>query len=161
MDADAFSTITEFAVALAGFSGIVVAIAHRGGTFPPVDRYRTLTLLAYSLSAAFGSLLPLAVESLGISGDEVWRIAGAMLALILAVSVVVSFWGTRRLDENDRAGLSVIVGTLTAGGNGLFIVWLVVNSLTLASPSPLVFALMWQLCLSSLQFVRLVLAQRS
>jgi len=160
MDADAFSTITEFAVALAGFSGIVVAIAHRGDTFPPIDRYRTLTLLAYSLSAAFGSLLPMAVESLGVRGDDVWRIAGGVLAIILAASVLVSFWGTRRLDEADRAGLSVAVGTLTAGGNGLLIVWLVANSLTLASPSPLVFALMWQLGLSSLQFVRLVLAQR-
>ncbi|AWZ00293.1 hypothetical protein RHODOSMS8_00740 [Rhodobiaceae bacterium] len=160
MDADAFSTITEFAVALAGFSGIVVAIAHRGDTFPSIDRYRTLTLLAYSLSAAFGSLLPMAVESLGFSGDEVWRIAGAVLAVVLAASIVISFLGTRRLDEDDRAGLSVAVGTLTAGGNGLLIVWLVVNSLTLASPSPLVFALIWQLGLSSLQFVRLVLARR-
>lgn len=161
MDADAFSTITEFAVALAGFSGIVVAIAHTGDTFPSVDRYRTLTLLTYSLSAAFGSLLPMAVESLGFNDDEVWRIAGAVLAVILAVSVVVSFLGTRRLDEEDRAGLSMTVGTLTAGGNGLLIVWLVVNSLTVASPSPLVFALIWQLGLSSLQFVRLVLARRA
>jgi hypothetical protein len=160
MDADAFSTITEFAVALAGFSGIVVAIAHRGDTFAPVDRYRTLTLLVYSLGAAFGSLLPLVVESFGISGDDVWRISGILLAVILAAAVVGSFWGTRKLEPEDRVDLSPVVGTLTAGGNGVFIVWLLVNSLTLASPSPLVAALLWQLGLSSLQFVRLVLAQR-
>jgi hypothetical protein len=161
MDADAFSTITEFAVALAGFSGIVVAIAHRGDTFAPVDRYRTLTLLVYSLGAAFGSLLPLAVESFGVSGDDVWRISGILLAVILGAAIFGSFWGTRKLGEEDRVHLSAIVGTLTAGGNGFFIVWLLVNSLTIASPSPLIVALLWQLGLSSLQFVRLVLAQRA
>ena len=70
MDASYTSSITEFAIVLAGFSGLVIAIGSKGGKSSPLTKHRTLCLLSFSFAAAFGSLLPALALSLGI--PKIW-----------------------------------------------------------------------------------------
>lgn len=54
---DSFSSLMEFAVAIAGFSGIKMAVQARNAVVNEVQSFRNTNLIAFSLSAAFGSVI--------------------------------------------------------------------------------------------------------
>ncbi len=66
MDPSSTASITEFAIVVAGFTGLVLAIGSKDGTANPLVKYRTITMLFYTFTAAFGSLLPTLAQSVGI-----------------------------------------------------------------------------------------------
>ena len=51
MDASDVSNITEFAIVLAGFSGLVIAIDSKDGRSNPLTKQRTIVMLLLSLGA--------------------------------------------------------------------------------------------------------------
>lgn len=57
MDPSATNSITEFAIVVAGFTGLVFALERTDGPINPFVKFRTVTMLFYSFSAAFGSVL--------------------------------------------------------------------------------------------------------
>ena len=61
---DALLTLSEFAIALAGFTGVVVVFGNRAGGWHPIDRYRIIIILLCSIGPAFFSLLPVGIEML-------------------------------------------------------------------------------------------------
>lgn len=159
MNAGDFAIITEMATAIAGFSGIAVALSNRGNVIPPVDRFRTLNLLTWALSAAFASTLPLVAESLSASGSQLWQWSSAAFCVVLVAGGLIRFHTARRLTSAERAALSPMVWSLTVGGNMVLIVWQLSNVagwIGPPSPAPILIGLIWLIGVSALIFVRLL-----
>lgn len=85
-------TLAELAIALAGFSGVVVAFGQRG-EMTPLDRWRFAALLSISMSAAVLAFLPSVLSLLGISGSSLWRTSSAVY--LFAAVFHLSFFAPR------------------------------------------------------------------
>ena len=78
---DYLLTCAEVAVALAGFSALVVAVRQRGGEdLPPHYRGLVGLLIERSLVAVFLSLLPVLLVGLAVPPPRVWFLASGVLA---------------------------------------------------------------------------------
>ncbi len=155
--------LTDFAVALIGFSGIVIAIiiGVHGKDFAPLDHFRTLSMLLVAFGAAFGSLIPLVLSAFGIAGNDLWRLSSTFLAVIIIMaSMAGPIFAASRLETSVRKKLSLWVWVLFFGGSGALVLWLFINATQTASPGVFVISLIWQLILASILFVRLVLTPR-
>ena len=75
------STIVEFSIGLAGFSGVVGAFIHRSGDWLFVDRFRLTNLLLMSLTPGFLSFFSLGL--LNYSSQAI-QISAAVFGLTLA-----------------------------------------------------------------------------
>jgi len=64
---DAFQTVAEVAIGLAGFSGLLVAFRRSLGPLSSVQKYRMRILFALSFGALFLSLLPAIILHLEVS----------------------------------------------------------------------------------------------
>ena len=71
---DLLSTIVEFSVGLAGFSGVVGIFIHRSGEWLYVDRFRITNLLIMSLTPGFLAFLSLGLIPIA---DDAIRISAA------------------------------------------------------------------------------------
>lgn len=113
---DALLTVAEFAVAIAGFTSVVVVFGHRGGEWRPVDRFRIANALWQSFGAGFFALLPSALQLLGLEGEGLWRVASALLMTFLLGILTLTSRNIRRLEPDDRAFLGRVVPAAMAGG---------------------------------------------
>ena len=159
MDLDSFATVPEFAVALAGFSGVAFALSHQRGALASIDRFRTLNLLMWALGAAFVSTFPLLAVSFGAQGPLVWRWSSAGFVLVLLVCTAVPLILVRSLSAHDRAALSNALWVLAVGGNIVLLLIQIANVLGLFGdpmPGPILAGLIWLLFFASLLFVRLL-----
>jgi hypothetical protein len=160
MDPSSTSTITEFATVVAGFTGLVIAIGSSDGVANPLVKFRTLTMLFYAFTAAFGSLLPTVFEALEV--PDPWRGSAAALTCLLLMNILATFWSSRViLTVEERVQLATWMWALVVAGNGVFA--LALATALFAGPAvPLagaVFsALVWQLVLSTILFTRLVMS---
>lgn len=156
---ESFSTLTEFAIAMAGFSGIVIALRARDGGVEPLVWFRNLCLLTWALGAAFGSLGPALLENVGLATAAIWTGSSYLLALISALLMSVPLLARRRLDDADRARLARYVWVLALGGNGLAAAMLLANAVGTfgpARPGPVHGAIVWLLAFATLLFVRML-----
>jgi hypothetical protein len=156
---ESFSTLTEFAIAIAGFSGIVIALRARDGGVDPLVWFRNLCLLTWALGAAFGSLGPGLMASLGLSTEAIWAGSSFVLAILFLILMAVPLIARHRLDDADRARLARYVWVLALGGNGLAAGLLLANALgTLGppSPGPVYAGIVWQLVFATLLFLRML-----
>ena len=96
-------TIAELAIALAGFSGVVVAFGHKG-QLTAIDRMRFFCLLTLSVGVAVMAFLPAVLHLLGISGSLLWRVPSTVF---LVVSVPYYIVVAPRLMRSAR-GLDVL-----------------------------------------------------
>jgi hypothetical protein len=158
-ESGAFQSLTDFGIALAGFTSIVVVFGRRGGEFHPADRARVFHALAPSLGGAFLALLPVGLDLVGISSSMVWRLSSWVLVAVMGSYVVDTELKARRPNPEVRAVLSssllqvvralrvssVIAGILNATG-------------LLFSPQPgaYFFAVAAPLRLSAIVFSRMV-----
>jgi hypothetical protein len=165
MDPGSINIITEFAIAVAGFTGIVFALDSRQtgdrqeGEQTPLVRFRAVTMLFYAFSAAFGSLLPTIVQSFDTS-VEVWEQSSAVLIVVLAANMAATVICSRTLlTAEQRLQLKGWMWLLVMLGNSVFAIWLAA-SLFGVLPIPItaafVTALTWQLVLSTVLFIRIV-----
>jgi hypothetical protein len=81
------SLLAEIAVALAGFSGIVVAIQSRDRAHP-WDTYRAAALLITGFSMLVEALLPSAIHSFGVAGPNLWRLSSVLCVLIVMAPII-------------------------------------------------------------------------
>ena len=70
-EAENLHTVAEVGIALAGFSGVVVALGQRSGN--PAGIGRLWLLLAQALGAVIFAFLPLLLESAGLEPSANWR----------------------------------------------------------------------------------------
>lgn len=102
---EAFETLrslSEVAIALAGFTGIVAALGRRaGGRWSPLEWLRLRMLLETSLGVVFLSLLPVLVRQLATRQDLIWRIGNGAQALAHAAGMVLLFARFSKLDASQ------------------------------------------------------------
>ena len=152
MDASSVATITEFSIVLAGFSGLVIAIGSEKGSTNPLVKHRTILMLTLSFAAAFGSLLPLIANAWKI--NDSWIFSSYSLVPILLITLVIEMTSSRYLlSPEERSQLKGYMYVLVYGGNLTFVFALAL------SPSINIFvtALIWQLIVSTIFYVRLIL----
>ena len=152
-----FSNLMEFAVAIAGFSGISIAIQSRDAQVDTIREFRNRNLITWSLCAAFGSTLPEGVVYLGAEGPQVWTWSSYLYAVLLVLALFVPYSGRTRLTPDERARLSPVIWVLGVGGTALVAVAQVVNGLGwFHSPSaaPLYWGVLWMILFGAMQFYR-------
>lgn len=117
---DILQTIAEVAVALTGFSGVVVVLGSRGaGSWSKEDLLQLRTLVEPSLLALFGSFLPGTVQLAVPSEPFAWRISTGALGL-LGVAALVAFVRRSRI-AGTTFGQRVLTVVSIIGLGALFL----------------------------------------
>ena len=154
-----FSTLTEFSIALAGFSGIVIAIAASDGPVAPLTWFRNLCALAWALAVAFCSVFPELFAVSGIETASVWvRSSGVVGAASLGL-MAFALLAARRLTGEERSRLSGLVWILALGGNAAVAAVQLANGaggLGAPGPAPVAGGLLWLLAFAAFLFVRML-----
>ena len=119
---ESLTSIVEFAIALAGFSGIVVALGRQPGRWAPADRIRVLNVLVFAFGAGFMAYLPMGLAHAGLDGSLLWRASSGGFLCFLVLTFVFVTLRMRRLPDDVRIILHPIVA-------GLFITSMVVAAL--------------------------------
>ncbi len=150
-------TIAEVAIALTGFTGIVVALRSR--TDEPLSGYalvRFRILLLASLAAVAFALLPFLCHHLGAPPSATWSICSAAVASIMVPIVIHDTRAFRTysdvMPELDRR-IAPLIGVV---GSALWISQ-VLNVLVLHAFGPYLLAPMWFLGFSAFQFSQMLL----
>ena len=101
-------TISEVAVALAGFSGVVAVLGRRGrGDWSSAELLQLRTLVEPSLVALFGSFFPGTFRLASQSEVLVWRLSNGALAL-LGLAAVAAFIARSRF-AGTTAGQRILL----------------------------------------------------
>jgi hypothetical protein len=156
---DGFDALAEFAVALAGFTGVVIVFRRSDDELHPADGIRVFMALVPTLVCAFLAILPLGLELAGVSAGSMWVLAGIAHAVALGLLLAVIGVRLARLSEAARAVLS---GPLTTFFFLLLSASVVVNLLSataVVSVPPAAsyfFALMAMLASGATVFARIV-----
>lgn len=96
--------ITEFAIVVAGFTGLVLALGSQEGRTNPLVKLRTVSMLFYAFTAAFGSLLPTLWLSFGV--EAIWHYSSYILVVLLLANMAATFVSSRiLLTSQERAPL--------------------------------------------------------
>jgi hypothetical protein len=102
---DAFETLrslSEVAIALAGFTGIVAVLGQRaGGRWSPLEWLRLRMLLETSLAVVFLSLLPELFHELEALRGLTWRLCNGVQALVHAGGILLLYLRFRKLDPSQ------------------------------------------------------------
>ena len=109
-ESEAFQTLAEFGIALAGFTSIVVVFGRGGGEFHPADRFRVFSALVPSLGAAFLALVPVGLDLTGLPPLAVWRVSSVVLVAAVGSYFAFSDFHLRRLAPQVRAVISSRLG---------------------------------------------------
>ena len=78
------TTLAEVAIAIAGFSGIVVALQNRTVDWSETDKLRFSSLLQVSFGCVFFSFLPIVLYLMNPSEPFVWRWSSGLWLLYIA-----------------------------------------------------------------------------
>ena len=105
---NAFLTIAEFAMALAGFTSVVVIFSRRGEGWNPVDAFRIRAALWASLGGGFFALIPSGLWLVGVSGHPLWRVSSSLFAAFIGVLLLDSLRRLHNLDSDSRLLLGSI-----------------------------------------------------
>ena len=148
--------IAEIAVALAGFTGVVVAFGSRGqGAWHPGDKLRLGFLLESSLTAAGFSLLALLLLSLAESEALTWAAMSGIWALFMPGSL----WSSRkRIAQNADAHGDVdkVANRITGALFWVLVAVQIANVLVWREFAPFLAALLSNMAGSAMQFSRLI-----
>jgi hypothetical protein len=92
-------TCAEIAVALVGFSGIIVALGfHAGASISPAFRHRTVLLIVSGAGTMLLALLPVVLGQFGIQQHSIWPACSAVMTVYNVLFVVGAIPGARRSD---------------------------------------------------------------
>ena len=158
---DELLTIAELAIALAGFSGVVVAFAHQG-KLTAIDRTRFTLLLSLAMGAAVVSFAPSLLHLLGLTGSALWR--GSSVAFLAAAVLFLTLVALNRNSHPLNAGTPRPFLVLNIGLTMLTYASQLSNALGWPwppGPALLVFGLLMWLVSASMLFGLLVLGRQS
>lgn len=121
---EVLQTISEVAIALVGFSGVVAVLGHRGrGRWSDAEIVQLRTLVEPGIVVLFASFLPAMLVILLASEEVAWRISNGLLATGQLVNVVAFLarskeTGTTRVHQGLVVITFIVMGAhfLTAFG---------------------------------------------
>ncbi len=148
--------ITEIAVALAGFTGVVVAFGSRShGTWHPGDLLRLTFLLEASLTAAGFSLLALLLVSADMHASDRWLVCSLSWAAYMLGSLIASRRALSR-SEATHGDTDKLSNRFTATLFVLMIGTQILNAVFWQDFTPFLAALVLNLAGAAMQFTRLI-----
>jgi hypothetical protein len=153
-----FETISELAIALTGFTGVVVVFGGRRlGNWSDFERFGFRSLLYWSLGTVFLALVPSGLTSLGESVPEPWRVAHALFAIFHGWVYIWFFRELRAMGSSlppSRWGSVIIVI-----GLGVLLAEILVALGFFQQVAPFLYlvALVWFLFLAANSFAMLIL----
>ena len=152
---DVLSILSQLAIAITGFSGVVSVFGTKGGaTFGDPDYMRLVSLLTASLSAFVLCVLAILLLVASIEENAVWRILSLMVAFERAV------WLSRFVRNRNvflGAGQTPIFFYIFSVGSALVIMLASANAVAIGMLWPFTYCIVWYLVESSFVFVRLTL----
>jgi len=80
---DTLLTLAEVSIGLAGFAGIVMVFGRGPGALPAADSFRLLALVGCSLGTLFLSLIPIALNAVGVPDPGLWQWSSAILIAVV------------------------------------------------------------------------------
>ena len=154
-----YQTIAEISVAIAGFSGLIIALRKDSGPLTAVQKYRLQVLLLLSFGAMFLSLVPEFLLNWGVSAETLWLVFA--ITLIVCSLLFLAWWlsASMRIKESDPQIFNWFAFSRMVAGH--VVVVLVLLSAVLPLPgAPIVaacsLALLWYLVHSAQQFTRML-----
>jgi hypothetical protein len=158
MEAEAIlTTLAEVAIAIAGFSGIVVALQNRTVVWSEMDKVRFSMLLQVSFGCVFFSFVPIVLYLMHPSEPFVWRWSSGLWLVYIACVAAYRVPQLRRVSapgsdtSNAALGFLIIVICTSVLLQVANVVWLRVSW-------PHVVTVMLSLLLAFVLFVRLLRA---
>ena len=155
----ALSSAIQVAIAIAGFSGIVVALGRRGASdWTQYNEMRFQVLLAGSAGTLIFAFLPFVLIDL-VRPGLAWRVVSALFLIFLIGIMILRLRQVRRLRMSfaERPRLLHINPWLFGVVQVIVLAMLVGNMIWFASSSLYVVAVIWSLAISFLAFVTLLL----
>jgi hypothetical protein len=105
------STITQVAVALTGFTGVVAVLGHRDhGAWTPEERLQLRTLVETSLTALFASLAPIVIFIALGSEPVAWRGANAVIGVLHLLNLSAFLWRAKRARPTASQRVLLVIG---------------------------------------------------
>jgi hypothetical protein len=159
--AENLRVIAEVGIAIAGFSGVVVALGRRaaGRESAAWQLGRLWMLLIQSLGATLFAFFPILLETAGLSPSANWRVCNGMLGLFgfgIVAGVIVT---ARRSRHSQVVGWPVLVGLLFIhGAISLAQVLQALGALPSIGAFLYFLALLWLLAMAGLNFAVLLLS---
>lgn len=148
--------ITEIAVALAGFTGVVVAFGSRSrGAWHPGDRLRLTFLLEASLTAAGFALLGLLLASTELHVHYCWMVCSITWVFCMVISLINSR-GQLRANQATHGDIDRLSNRLTAALFMIMIGIQLCNAIYWQEFAPFLAALILNLAGAAMQFTRLI-----
>ena len=156
---DLLSTVVEFSIGLAGFSGVVGIFINRSGQWIHVDRFRVTNLLVMSLTPGFLSFVTLGLLPITESAIQ---ISSAIFAAVIALILIIIPRARTKVPARDQSlvGLHIFVPM-----SATFLVVLILQLLVAAAVinsyefTIYYYSLVVILLLAVVQFARLILAR--
>lgn len=146
--------IAQIAIALIGFSGVVVTLGRtNGGRWSESELLQLRTLIEPSMVVLAGAFLPLGIALAGIQSELIWRIANALLFVLNGIAhTMFLIRGTRH--DNVVVRSQAVIGTLGV----LIYVSMIASAFDLIAYHQLTFliALIYGLCVSLHNFYLLL-----
>ena len=160
---DSFSSLMEFAVAIAGFSGITMAVQARNSLVSELQSFRNTMLIAFSLLAAFASAIPQACAHLGATGSQIWSWSSACFLIVCVAMMILPFFARNSMSPESRSQLSRTIWFVSVGGMFLVAISQIVNAAGVAGtpgPAPLYLGVVWMIALAALMYARMLVGLR-
>lgn len=156
---ETLSILVEAAVAIAGFSGVVVVFGHRAtGEWSRLERGRIRQLLVTSFTVLFLSLATLLLLHTGIAPETAWRVGSAIWLVIATHQVILVLRAIHTVrDDPQRASRAVIV--LMIGVTLIVILLNIGNVLALRQFWPFLAAQIWLFAIACYMFALLLFLQ--
>ena len=148
--------LTEIAVALAGFTGVVVVFgSHSTGSWLPGDRLRLGFLLEASLTAGGFALLALVLYSSMQNARNAWALVSGLWALYMVYSLYASH---RRIRENleHHQDIDITANHIVFALFSILIALQLINVVLWREFAPVLAALVLNLVGAAMQFARLI-----
>ena len=150
--------LVEVAVAITGFSGVVVVFGRRAeGEWSQIERERLVNLLTTSFAVLFLSLAALVLLHAGTDPTTTWRIGSAAWSILAVFEIVLNARRAARgsRDDPELPHRAWLVSLLSL--SGVFVLLSVANVLTMREFWPFLAALVWLFALACYSFARLLL----
>lgn len=149
----ALGSVIEVAIAIAGFSGIVAAVGHRGaGNWTAADQLRLRILLTASGVAIVFAFLPFVLMDL-LDPSLTWRLASGLLAIHSAAITAHRVRQASHANASEAIGLRAWWLVVVAAVVGM----LVGNAVWFASPALYVLGVLWGVFVAFMTFATLLL----
>ena len=152
------SIFAEVAVALAGFSGIIIAFGRRSlGALSPLESRRLYNLYFSSGLVLFSSLLGNSlIHAESLDAALLWR-GESMLILVFGFPwIVIDWFRVRRLDSTERADVKAYILYPFICVGLLALILQVLNVIALGQSWPFFVALVFVIAFAFQQFILLV-----